>query len=888
MGASESKLTFKEDVFRLAREDNIPADSPWWAQFYELPETADDVFALWSPTDVRNLTLNTAERPPPGTQIAPKKNLETLIYTCIARLHALQTRRCYADVHQPIAHEVLNCLRILTRLLPYIYEADHLEEWEHNFFWRDRRPAQIWDQRRNRPGGYYDGLNPAKKYRASEQEDGDEDEAQDISERSIGPPLGEQLIDLLVRYMFFPNFTLPKKVDAEGLPDLKVQFHIWNSGIGCRQSVGMTKENEKHAVEVIRLLLSLCSRQLYIAPHLVAETDTRPLTYLTTKPDRQVALSMICSLMNTVLKYNPATWRVPIDFTIEGDPKTKLVNLSLQLLLVLALYPDPTGEANQYRKSMSRLHRVEDFQFIQQGLTTVLTQPVSGMASYLPGPQRNVPWAPEMLILFWELLQVNKRFRSFIIETDRAHDFVVLVLYYAMSAKDEPAKQGMVRMCVLILQTMSVEPAFGERLNKVFVGQESLPRELRIVNFHGSYADFLTTSIHTLMTTTSGRLESIYPALLAIVNNIAPYVRDLQRATSSKLLDLFAQISSPKFLLEKESNHHMLQLLLQAMNAILEHQFDANRRFVEVVVRSRKRFKALRDFTVEGATAELDRQAQERKDRGVSDVVASGVRSPRNGSIDSLRSPVSVRSPQLGNVPEHGAFAIGDDDEDEPGDDMTSSATFSAPLSASTSLVDDAVPMQSRSMSEKARGKQPVGQGSFSRSTSRNTSTASLPALTTTPSNTINTITAASQQQFRPTTEWIETWLPFLPLHTILSLLDHVSSHHAAPVPTATAEYAGWKPGEVAPPTSQAFQWTSLSLGWYLSLLWGFIYASDVATNRGMNGVWTGTSIKLFTVLASQGGNVSLRSPKGAVDAVGSSIVQRLGSLSFNSSPKDV
>ena len=115
------------------------------------------------------------------------------------------------------------------------------------------------------------------------------------------------------------------------------------------------------------------------------------------------------------------------------------------------------------------------------------------MASYLPVPQRNIPWAPEMLILFWELLQVNRRFRSFIIETDRAHDFVVLVLYYAMSAKDEPAKQGIVRMCVLILQTMSVEPSFGERLNKVFVGQESLPSGLRVGNFHGSYGDFLVT-----------------------------------------------------------------------------------------------------------------------------------------------------------------------------------------------------------------------------------------------------------------------------------------------------------------------------------------------------------------------------------------------------------
>ena len=32
MGASESKLAFKEDIFRLAGEDNIPLDSPWWTQ----------------------------------------------------------------------------------------------------------------------------------------------------------------------------------------------------------------------------------------------------------------------------------------------------------------------------------------------------------------------------------------------------------------------------------------------------------------------------------------------------------------------------------------------------------------------------------------------------------------------------------------------------------------------------------------------------------------------------------------------------------------------------------------------------------------------------------------------------------------------------------------
>lgn len=76
------------------------------------------------------------------------------------------------------------------------------------------------------------------------------------------------------------------------------------------------------------------------------------------------------------------------------------------------------------------------------------------------------------------------------------------------------------------------------------------------------------------MTTTQGRLESMYPALLAIINNIAPSVQNLQRATSSQLIDLFTSMSSPKFLLEKEGNHAMLLSLLQAMNALLEHQYE--------------------------------------------------------------------------------------------------------------------------------------------------------------------------------------------------------------------------------------------------------------------------------------------------------------------------
>lgn len=102
-------------------------------------------------------------------------------------------------------------------------------------------------------------------------------------------------------------------------------------------------------------------------------------------------------------------------------------------------------------------------------------------------------------MLFWETLQCNKRFRSFIIDTDRGHDFVILVLFYALEYKTDPAKQGVVRMCVFVLQTLSTEPNFGKRLNKKFEGQNYLPASIRLEDFTGTYADFLIivkSSIH--------------------------------------------------------------------------------------------------------------------------------------------------------------------------------------------------------------------------------------------------------------------------------------------------------------------------------------------------------------------------------------------------------
>jgi High-temperature-induced dauer-formation protein len=77
------------------------------------------------------------------------------------------------------------------------------------------------------------------------------------------------------------------------------------------------------------------------------------------------------------------------------------------------------------------------------------------------------------------------------------------------------------------------------------------------------------------------------------------------------------------------------------------------------------------------------------------------------------------------------------------------------------------------------------------------------------------------------------------------------------------------------------FEWSPLSLGWYESLLWGFIFTSEMLVSKGTTGVWNGTLIKLFRVQETAAQTPSLLAPRGAVDAVGSNLVNRIGSLSL-------
>lgn len=309
------------------------------------------MFTLFSAADIRRTRDNHLE------------NLETLFLAITSRLLALRRNSSFPDPETAPERDALNCIRILTRLMPFIYEIDQLEEWENKFFWgvRRRRASRSTEV-------IFDESDPTVEIEYEE-----------------APPLMEELVDCLIDLLFYQGFTLPPATDTT--VKARVSYAIWQSGVGCNTPVGTTREGENNKIEILRLLLAITSKAMFMPASVLPVKGVRVLTYMVTNPDKKIVLSVLCSLLNTTLKYNPASWRVPYDHVVFTDPRQVLVTYGLQLMLVLLLYPVPEGPGpvskNNYRHYLGRLHRIQDFQFCVDGMTRILNQPVLKALYYI-------------------------------------------------------------------------------------------------------------------------------------------------------------------------------------------------------------------------------------------------------------------------------------------------------------------------------------------------------------------------------------------------------------------------------------------------------------------------------------------------------------------------
>ncbi|KAG2184645.1 hypothetical protein INT43_000558 [Umbelopsis isabellina] len=861
MGATDSKLAFRKGVFRLFEETNLPANADdYWCQFWTLPESADDVFSLIGAADIRRV------------RDSARHNLETLIDKLLSKMDLLIHSRDFSANGRSKIH-LLNCIRVLTRIMPYVFENPDHGEWENAFFWTNQEVPIPLEMPTNLEGQISTAFG--------EQQASDQKVQQQY--RTI-EPRGEKLLKLVLEALFLADFTIPSEIAAG---PTNVNYVIWETGVGSSTPIGSSKEIDLNRFETLRLLIVLLSKSMYIAPSVVLSEQDNWIHFVVARTERKIVLALLCSMLNTAAKYNPLGWGLPYNHVVFSDPRELLVVMCLRAVLVLLDYHSPgqapygnatvevrdisTGMArmsvedeqtpkdmsntiaqpespvtdqssdmsvrsnqvmdNAFRHYLSKLHRPQDFQFLIDGMYRILSNPMLANNTYLPGSTKQVRCHVETMMLCWKLLEINQRFRQYILETERVLDLMVVLLYYAVDNKNNAAQIGLVRMSAFVLQTLSSDRAFGVKLNRSFDGHSSLPNSVRLPMFHGSYADFLIISIYNLIATTRGALTTLYPALILIITNVSPYLKNLSVGSSAKLVSLFNSFSAPGFLLADDSNHKLVEYILEAFNSIIQFQFTDNSNLIYAIIRAHSKFEKLRDFTLSTAIEEIVRVQAAKEER------------KRQSQQPSLPQPVTVADDSK----------VSAEDNSKKPEQENAEVITDQQLSdkAKGKLKEQTTPANGDVIAEASVEDKVVLETNVNANAAemlqRQTSTSSILSQTLAPPN---------KGQFTPTQEWVDSWKPSLALGPVLTMLDHLvpqvkelCSTQSLTSDSQVLEFlrkvtlVGILP-HPQPIQIRRFQWGEALVIWFRSMLWGQAYVFSLTGT----GVWNGTNIKLFQI----------------------------------------
>ena len=151
--------------------------------------------------------------------------------------------------------------------------------------------------------------------------------------------------------------------------------------------------------------------------------------------DNKQALPLFVSLLNVVCAYNPVGIGVPYNYIFFEDNKESLVEVSCQLLIVVLdqnnvllqeeyeIISGKPPKPNLFLDYLSRIHRDQDFKFMLDGFCRLLNNPIQ--QTYLPSSMKKITFHQELMILFWRLCDINKKFMFFTLKSTQVSVFCI-------------------------------------------------------------------------------------------------------------------------------------------------------------------------------------------------------------------------------------------------------------------------------------------------------------------------------------------------------------------------------------------------------------------------------------------------------------------------------
>lgn len=818
MGNVDTKLNFRKAVVQLtSKSETIDAnDDGFWDQFWsENVTNVQDIFTLVPAAEIRALR-----------EEAPA-NLATLCYKAVEKLVKAVDSSCRTHYEQ---QTVLNCARLLTRILPYIFED---QEWK-GFFWSSL-PSQ------------------------SEEED-------------VSMPLAQSLLNAVCDLLFCPDFTVvasrksgPDK--AEELSAIDSCEYIWEAGVGFAHSPPRNPTFDANRTELLKLLLACFSETMYDPPADIAQNPNKWILHLTSAENRH-ALPMFTSLINTVCAYDPVGLGVPYNHLLFSDSLEPLVEAALQILIVTldhdTSYASNTSSAasaavsnsdetsvpdNLFINYLSRIHRDEDFQFILKGVTRLLNNPLA--QTYLPNSTKKVYFHQELLIFFWKMCDYNKKFLYFVLKSSDVLEVLVPILYHLNDSRADQSRVGLMHIGVFILLLLSGERNFGVRLNKPYTA--TIPMDIPV--FTGTHADLLIIVFHKIITTGHQRLQPLFDCLLTILVNVSPYLKTLSMVASTKLLHLLEAFSTPWFLFSAPTNHHLVFFLLEIFNNIIQYQFDGNSNLVYTIIRKRQVFHGLANLPSDYGTIAKSINKRSVRSRLVSATSHESVAElAMEGSHPALPAEPGTLKATLPDTPQIGQMT--ERESAHPSVQATegvitngmAAVALNTPSKVQVSIGNENNDEKKQILKNEELNKSPES-GNFNRAVNTRNS---LRVATTNVTGTGNDLSGA---QWVPTAEWVHSWKSKLPLQTIMRLLqvlvpqvEKICIDKGLTDESEILKFLqhGTLVGLLPVPHPiliRKYQANAGTTTWFRTYMWGVIYLRNVDPP-----IWYDTDVKLFEI----------------------------------------
>lgn len=615
MRNAEERVNFKNHFFKLGQGRIIPKDHPdFWIQLWIRPTCSDDIYELFTAQDIRT--------------VRDHNIVNFLLFIRILTERIIQLSQ-YDLLTTSDLKQLLNCIRFLTKLLPFLFElSNYLNDIEIDLFWNDK-----FD-----PLEYLNTL--------LQNEDDDIQPKRTVDPSQINNSLAVKLIQSLVDLLFIRGFTIESSTVSANSNKLK-HLILWEPGIGHTSKYN--KPNliiECNRLEVLKLLTTLCTNSLYTAslPRLIG-TGSKFLTILVATTPRVELLTLVCSLTNLVCRSsrisaseNALVNSDSIEFT---EARHLYLTYAFQLLVLMIVYPLPKKEEiimltegsliskkpyNMARLYMGNIHKDNELLFLINSLLNILRMNDAETYTFVKAGNQPSIWATETIMLIWELLQCNKHFRE-LIGKKFISELMVLLVYYISNFYSVAEHKDLVSVCAYLLLYLSSELEILQDLYFPISSSlyDSFPQHFKLPTHPFTTRDFIVSQICNLLINSIARTsylgtnkqvpDLVLKALVEILYNLIPPVSDqtckvhndisqrlnnpnvrggLSYATSNLIIMLLSRFLSRTFILDKPFNSSLVALLIRAIAITIVKHPIPSRMLLYAILKNETVFDDLR------------------------------------------------------------------------------------------------------------------------------------------------------------------------------------------------------------------------------------------------------------------------------------------------------